>query len=81
MLNVLLSVVVCTISFLLVMTYVYSTKNDADSHEHWGFLSGVCYSTIVGLCIAYPVAMEVFGALVLSLVAIPTFYILTSTFR
>lgn len=81
MLNVLLAVAVCTVAFLLVMVYAYGTRDESRDYEMWGFISGVCYSSVVALCIMYPVGMEVIGAIVLSLVVIPTFYILTSTFR
>ncbi len=81
MLNVLLAVAVCTVAFLLVLVFVCSSNSESDNREHVGLLSGICYAVVVGLCITYPVAMEVIGAIVLSLIAIPTLYILTSTFR
>ncbi|MEN9389224.1 MAG: hypothetical protein RLY61_308 [Candidatus Parcubacteria bacterium] len=81
MLNVLLAVAVCTVAFLLALVFVCSSRNESDTNEHIGVLSGTCYAIIVGLCIAYPVAMEVIGVIVLSLIAIPTFCVLSSIFR
>jgi hypothetical protein len=81
MLNVLLAVVVCTVAFLISLVFICFSANEFDSREHVGFFSGLCYAVVVALCITYPIAMEVIGAIVLSLIAIPTFYILTSTFK